>query len=138
MSFRADLTIDDRTYRVLSCTHTLLTPVDPPSGRPTGRTRGGTVTIEIESTDDIFLWMKIAHLAVAGEQVFDGEVVFRKVEEDVRMRTLKFKDAMVAEHTETYNATDKTPMTIKFSLTARRLIMEGTSESGEFANEWST
>ena len=116
MSFRADLTIDDRTYRVLSCTHTLLTPVDPPSGRPTGRTRGGTVTIEIESTDDIFLWMKIAHLAVAGEQVFDGEV----------------------EHTETYNATDKTPMTIKFSLTARRLIMEGTSESGEFANEWST
>jgi len=84
------------------------------------------------------LWMKIAHLAVAGEQVFDGEVVFRKVEEDVRMRTLKFKDAMVAEHTETYNATDKTPMTIKFSLTARRLIMEGTSESGEFANEWST
>ena len=103
MSFRADLTIDDRTYRVLSCTHTLLTPVDPPSGRPTGRTRGGTVTIEIESTDDIFLWMKIAHLAVAGEQVFDGEVVFRKVEEDVRMRTLKFPDQLTMQSSLPWN-----------------------------------
>lgn len=136
MSFRADLTIDDRTYRVLSCTHTLLTPVDPASGLPTGRTRGGIVTIEIESTDDIFLWVKIANVVEGAKTVFSGAVVFRKVEEDVRMRTLKFNDAMVVEHTETYNAADKTPMTIKFSLTARELIMEGTSEMGAWQREW--
>lgn len=134
MAFRAELTIEDRTYRVLYCTHTIQRDTDSSNGKPTSRPRFGRIDLEIESTDDVFLWDKIG---VHNYEGLTGTIVFKKRDEEVKMKELHFEEAYVIEHTEVFQSYGDSPMKIRFALSAERLRMSGTAEECEIRNEWS-
>jgi hypothetical protein len=133
MSFRAELIIEDKTYRVLHCSHTISVDTDV-SGRRSSAPRFGRIDLEIESTDDIFFWAKIG---LARYEPISGKIVFKKRDEEVKLKELFFQDAHVIEHTEHFYAAGESPMTIQFALSAGTLIMESSSgEAAEINNDW--
>ncbi len=135
MSFRAELKIEDRMYRVLECSHTLSRDTDQ-RGRPSSRTYFGKIDIEIESTDDIFFWSKIA---LGYSEAMAGSIVFKRRDEEVTMKELFFENAYVIHHTEHYTSEGSSPMNIHFTLSAGTLIMESNAgETAEIHNDWVT
>lgn len=58
MSFKAKLKVGGNEYNVLNCNYGLAQETDA-TGRPSSVTRGGMITIEVESTSDTSLsdWM---------------------------------------------------------------------------------
>ena len=133
MAFRAELTIEDRSYRVLYCSHTIKRDTDSSTGKPNSRPKFGRIDLEIESTDDIFLWDRIGFHNYEG---MSGKIIFKKRDEEVKMKELSFQGAFVVEHTEVFQSYGDSPMKIRFSLSAEMLIMDGTTESCEISNEW--
>ncbi len=133
MSFRAELVIEDKTYRVLYCSHTISVDTDV-SGRRSSTPRFGKIELEIESTDDIFFWAKIG---LGRNEPMSGKIIFKKRDEEVKLKELQFNDAHVVEHTEHFYAAGESPMTIQFSLSAGTLIMSSSSgEEAEINNDW--
>ena len=133
MSFRAELIIEEKTYRVLYCSHTLSVDTDV-TGRPCSAPRFGRIDLEIESTDDMFFWAKVG--LGYGEPI-SGKIVFKKRDEEVKLKELLFEEAHVVEHTEHFYAAGESPMTIQFALSAGTLIMETSAgETGIINNDW--
>ena len=105
MSFRADLEIDGKQYRLLHCSYALKREVDE-TGRPSSEVQGGTINFEIESTEDTSMW----DLMIAQFKSADGTITFKKRDEDAKMRELKFETAYVTDYAEEFDATsDDTP-----------------------------
>ena len=48
MAFRADLSMNGKTYRLLHCSYALNRDVDH-TGRPASEVKGGTISFEIEA-----------------------------------------------------------------------------------------
>jgi hypothetical protein len=132
MSFRAELTIEDKTYRVIQCSHTLSRNVHE-NGRPSSGPRFGRIDLEIESTDDIYFWLNFVGTYVT----FNGSIIFKKRDEEVKMKELLFTQGVVVEHTERFMALGDSPMTIQLAISAETLIMETSTESAELRNNWS-
>ena len=134
MSFRAELRIEDKVYRVLECSHTLHRDTDQ-RGRPSSRTYFGKIELVIESTDDIFFWSKIA---MSHYEPLSGSVIFKRRDEEVTMKELIFEHAHVVSHTEHFTSEGQSPMTIHFILSAGTLMMESNAagESTEIHNDW--
>jgi hypothetical protein len=127
MAFRADLTIDGRDYRLLHCSYSLHRDVDA-TGRPSSEVKGGTVSMEIESTEDTLIWDTL----IAQFKTVDGKITFKKRDEEAKMKELKFEMAYVIDYEETFSAVGGNPMTIRFTLSAQRLQLG--VEAHE--NEW--
>ena len=73
MSFKAKLKVGGNEYNVLNCAYGLAQQTDA-TGRPSSVTRGGKITIEVESTADTSLsdWM------FNNFEMRSGSVVFLK------------------------------------------------------------
>ncbi|MCX6270842.1 MAG: type VI secretion system tube protein TssD, partial [Bacteroidetes bacterium] len=58
MSFKAKFSVDGKEFNVLSASYHLYQETDA-TGRPSSITRGGSITVTIESTDDtsMFAWI---------------------------------------------------------------------------------
>ncbi len=127
MAFRADLTLDGREYRLLHCSYSLHRDIDP-TGRPSSEVKGGTINAEIESTEDTMLWDTL----IAQFKMVDGKIVFKKRDEEAKMKELVFEHAYIIDYAESFSATGGNPMTIRFTISARRLTLG--SETHE--NDW--
>lgn len=121
------MTIDGRDYRLLHCNYSLHRDVDA-TGRPSSEVKGGTISMEIESTEDTFLWDTL----IAQFKTVDGKITFKKRDEEAKMKELKFELAYVIDYAESFSATGGNPMTIRFTLSAQRLQLG--IEAHE--NEW--
>ena len=111
MAFRADLTMDGKTYRLLHCSYALNRDVDP-TGRPASEVKGGTISFEIESTEDTSIW----DLMIAQFKSVDGSIIFKKRDEDAKMKELKFETAYVVALSENFDSTGGNPMSMSFTL----------------------
>ena len=127
MAFIEDLEIDGKQYRLLHCSYSLQRSVDP-TGRPSSEVKGGTISFEIESTEDTSLW----DLMIAQFKSVDGTITFKKRDEDAKMKELKFETAYVVDLSENFDSVGGNPMTLSFTLSAHKLTLG----SETHVNEW--
>ena len=127
MSFKARLKVGGKEYNVLNCSYGLSQETDA-TGRPSSVTRGGMITIEVESTSDTSLsdWM------FNNFEMRSGSIVFFKRETQATSKELNFTDAYAVKYRENFDATGKNPMTECLTVSAR-IIGVG---NGEHENEW--
>ena len=127
MSFRADLKMNGKEYRLLHCSYALSRSIDP-TGRPSSVVQGGTISFELESTEDTSVW----DLMIAQFKSVDGSVVFKKRDEDAKMKELKFEKAYVVQMAENFDAAGGNPMKLSFTISAQNIALG----SGTLENKW--
>ncbi|MCC6599671.1 MAG: type VI secretion system needle protein Hcp [Crocinitomicaceae bacterium] len=128
MSFNATLSIDGgEEVRLLHCSYSLNRDIDS-TGRPSSMVRGGTITLEIESTEDtsLFAWM------VDQYTVKKGKVLFFKRDSKTKMKQLEWEDGYLVSFTESIDSVGENPMTIHFTVSARKLVVG----DAEHENPW--
>ena len=127
MSFKAKLSVGGNEYNVLSCKYGLSQETDA-TGRPSAVTRGGMITIKVESTADTSLsdWM------FNNFEMRSGSITFLKRETEAKSKELKFTDAYAVKYVENFDANDKEPMSETITISAREIGVG----NGEHVNEW--
>jgi hypothetical protein len=129
MSFKAKLKMSGKEFTVLSCHYTLKQETDA-TGRPSSVTRGGKITVTIESTADttFFEWM-----CNSFEQK-DGKITFLKRDSDATMKELDYKSGYLVEYHENFDSTGDNPISETFTISAKEVDMG----SGKHINDWPT
>ncbi len=127
MSFKARLKVGGSEYNVLNCNYGLSQETDA-TGRPSSVTRGGMITIEVESTADTSLsdWM------FNNFEMRSGSIVFLKRDTEATSKELNFVDAYAVKYVENFDSTGANPMIEKITISAREISIG----NGEHANEW--
>ena len=127
MSFKAKLNVGGQDVNVLNCNYALKQETDA-TGRPSSITRGGKISLTVESTGDttFFEWM------TNNFERKDGTITYVKRDSDATMKQLKFTEAYVVDYKENFDATGENPVTETFTLSAREISVG----SGKHTNEW--
>ncbi|WP_345949710.1 MULTISPECIES: type VI secretion system tube protein TssD [unclassified Mucilaginibacter] len=128
MAFKARLNFSGREYDVLNCSYALNRDVDS-KGRPASGVYGGTIDIEVESTEDT----SVVEAMVNNQyKPIVGSLLIKKSEEDAKMKELTFEDGYIVKYAEGLNITGDTPMTYKFTISARKIKLG----NAEHVNDW--
>lgn len=127
MSFKAKLKVAGKEVNVLGCHYALKQETDA-TGRPSSITRGGKITVTVESTGDtqFFEWMTNSF------ERKDGSIIFAKRDSDATLKELKFNEAYLVDYHENFESTGDIPVTETFTLSAKKIGLG----SGEHENEW--
>ncbi|MDN5286869.1 MAG: type secretion system needle protein Hcp [Mucilaginibacter sp.] len=128
MAFKARLNFSGKDYDVLTCSYALNRDVDS-KGRPSSGVYGGTIDIEIESTEDTSI---IESMVNNQYKPIAGTLLIKKSEEDSKMKELSFEDGYIVKYSEGINITGANPMSLKFVISARKLKLG----SAEHVNDW--
>ena len=115
MSFKCKLNVAGKERNIVSVDYGMLQETDV-TGRPSSVTRGGKITITVEST---------------GERK-DGSIIFLKRDSEATLKELKFKEAYIVKYKEDFDAAGDNPLTETFTLSAKEIEM-GTAKH---TNEW--
>jgi type VI protein secretion system component Hcp len=127
MSFKVKLKIGGKEVNVLSCSYALKQETDA-TGRPSSITRGGKITLRVESTGETNFF---EHMCNNFERK-DGSIVFIKRDNNATLKELNFKEAYMVDYRETFDSTGDNPVEETFTLSAKEISM-GT---GTYTNEW--
>jgi hypothetical protein len=127
MSFKVKLKVAGKELNVLDLSYQLKQETDA-TGRPSAITRGGKITMTVESTGDtsFFEWM------CNNFERKDGSIVFIKRDNDATLKELKFTEAYLVDYKENYASINDQPVTETFTLSAKEIAMGTVS----FVNEW--
>lgn len=127
MAFKAMLKVGGNEYNVLNCSYAMHQETDV-TGRPSSVTRGGTISITVESTSDTSLsdWM------FNNFERKDGSVVFLKRDTDATSKELNFKEAYMVQYAENFDSTGSNPMAESFVISAKSIGIG----NGEHVNDW--
>ncbi len=128
MSFKAKLALGGTNYDVLHCSYKFGRDVDS-KGRPSSGIYGGTVEIQIESTDDTAILEAMVNNQY---KALKGTITFQKRDEDAKMKELSFEDGYVVGFSESLDVVGSNPMTIVFTISARKLKIG----NAEHENDW--
>lgn len=128
MAFKTRLKLGAKEYDVLQCSFSLNRDVDA-KGRPSSGVYGGTIHIEIESTEDTSI---IESMVNNQYKALSGSVIFKKGEEDSKMKELSFQDGYIIQYNEGIVVNNSIPMTLSFVLSAR-VVKLG---NAEHTNDW--
>lgn len=128
MSFKSKFSVDGgKEVNILACSYELHQEIDA-TGRPSSVTRGGTITLTVESTGDSFFyeWMT---------DNFDrknGTILYTKRDTDAKMKEVKFTEGYLVRYRENFDSVGNNPLTETFTISAREL----TIGNGTLVNEW--
>lgn len=127
MSFKAKFKAAGKELNVLDAHYSLHQEVDP-TGRPSSITRGGQITLTVESNQetDLFEWM------CNNFERKDGSIVFLKRDSEATLKELKFKEGYLIGFEETFHSSNTSPMNITFTISAKEITMG----NGTHKNEW--
>ncbi|NII28426.1 phage tail protein [Pseudoflavitalea sp. X16] len=127
MSFKSKLKVAGKEVNVLACSYALKQETDA-TGRPSSITRGGKITLTIESTGDtsFFEWM------TNNFERKDGSIVFSKRDTDAAQKTLNFTEGYLVDYKENFDSTGDSPITETFTISAQTIEVG----SGKHVNEW--
>jgi hypothetical protein len=129
MAFKARLNFSGKEYDVLTCSYALNRDVDS-KGRPSSGVYGGTIDIEIESTEDTSI---IESMVNNQYKPITGTLLIKKSEEDAKMKELSFEDGYIVKYSEGLRHYRRsTPMSLKFVISARKLKLG----NAEHVNDW--
>jgi hypothetical protein len=127
MAFRATLNLAGKEFDVLDCTYKLNRDVDS-KGRPSSNIYGGKVRIHVESTEDT----TILEQMVSQFKPISGSIIFKKGDEEAKMKELEFENAYIIEFEEDIDIVGSRPMTITFTVSAQVLKIGG----AQFEQNW--
>ncbi|MFD2726299.1 type VI secretion system tube protein TssD [Hyunsoonleella rubra] len=127
MSFKAIFKVGGEEYNVLNCSYELFQETDV-TGRPSSVTRGGKISITVESTSDTSLsdWM------FNNFERKDGSIVFLKRDTEATAKELKFTEAYMIHYQENFDASGANPMSESFVISSKTIGIG----NGEHVNEW--
>lgn len=127
MSFKSKLKVAGKEVNVLACNYSLKQETDA-TGRPSSITRGGKITLTVESTGDtsFFEWM------TNNFERKDGSVVFVKRDTDATLKELKWKEGYLVDYKENFDSTGDSPITETFTISAQAIEVG----NGKHENEW--
>ena len=80
---------------------------------------GGTINVEVESTPDTIVLDKM----FKQYQPVNGSIVFKKADEDDKMKELVIENGYVVKYKEALDVANAFPMTIRFSISAQVVKM---------------
>ena len=128
MAFKAKFSVDGKDFNVLSCSYHLFQETDV-TGRPSSVTRGGKVTVTLESTDDtsLFTWMTDSWDRKSGNVKF-----FKRDSESAIMKQVDFEEAYLVSFEETFSHNTEMPMVLTITLSAKKMTIGSASHE----NEW--
>jgi hypothetical protein len=127
MSFKATIEVGGQKVNLLECDYELKQEIDA-TGRPSSVTRGGQITLLLESSGDTFFFEWMCN----NFERKDGTVTFFKRDTDAKLKELKFKEGYLVFYEEHFDSVTNTPMTEKITISAREL----TCGNGTLNNEW--
>ncbi|WP_343302942.1 type VI secretion system tube protein TssD [Chitinophaga niabensis] len=128
MAFKATLQLGSKEYDVLQCSFSLNRDVDA-KGRPSSGVYGGTIHVEIESTEDTSV---IESMVNSQFKPFSGKIIIKKTDEDAKMKELFFSNGFIIQYNEGINVVGNHPMTLSFVISAQTLKMG----NAEHENDW--
>ncbi|MBV8252583.1 MAG: type VI secretion system needle protein Hcp [Chitinophaga sp.] len=128
MAFNAKIQLGSKTYDVLQCSFSLNRDVDA-KGRPSSGVYGGTIHVEVESTEDTSV---IESMVNNQYKPFSGKIIIKKTDEDAKMKELTFTDSYIIQYNEGINVVGNHPMTLSFVISARTLKLG----NAEHVNDW--
>jgi len=129
MAFTAVLDVDGTKYKVRHCNYSLQQNIDE-NGRPSSQVMGGTINLEVESSDGVSMmdWM----IDPTGKK--SGKIEFSKTDEQGILKTLEFEDAFLTSYTENMDAISNAPMTESLVISAKKM----TSNTVSHQNVWAS
>jgi len=127
MSFKAKFKAAGLDMNVLSCNYSLHQDVDT-TGRPSSVTRGGTIHLVVESTDDtkLYEWMTNSF------DRKDGSITFFKRDTDAKLKEISFKEAYIVNFIESFIHEGSMPFSQAFSISAKEISMGNATHK----NDW--
>ena len=127
MAYTAVMDVDGKKFKVRHCTYSLHQNIDE-NGRPSTQVMGGTLQVEVESSDDSTLvsWM----MDPTGKK--KGTITFAKTEGEGELKKLDFEDAFLTSYTESMDAISNSPMVENVVISAKKLSANGV----EHENIW--
>lgn len=128
MAFKATLQLGSKEYDVLQCSFSLNRDVDA-KGRPSSGVYGGTIHVEVESTEDTSV---IESMVNSQFKPFSGKIIIKKTDEDAKMKELFFSNGFIIQYNEGINVVGNHPMTLSFVISAQSLKMG----NAEHQNDW--
>lgn len=128
MSFKVTLTLEGQEMPVLECSYTLEREISF-SGQPTTVVKGGTITLEIESSEDyvFFDWIINPYKTKNGSLKF-----FKRNNSSVVMKELQFEDAYLVYYNERIDTSTEMPMVQTMIISANKL----TTKDATHHNKW--
>ena len=88
-------------------------------GKPSSSISGGRVSVTVAMLNSQF-------------KAVDGKIVYKKTDEDAKMKEIEFKNAYIVHYKETLDATNEVPMTIAMTFSAETI----TVGNAELDNRW--
>ncbi len=127
MSFLSKLHLDGEEFNILQCEFSIEQSVDE-SNRPCARPKGGVIEMLIESNTklDFFEW------SISSSATKNGEISFSRRDNISTLKKLQFNEAYCIKYTEKFNSTDNEPLKIFLRISAKELVMRGTT----LTNNW--
>ena len=95
MAFRPNLKFEGKEYDVLQCTYSFHRDVDL-KGRPSSNVYGGTINVEVESTEDTAIVAQMVNQFKPNS----GTITFNKGDEEAKMKELSWENGYVIRYTE--------------------------------------
>ncbi|MBO7442504.1 MAG: type VI secretion system needle protein Hcp [Paludibacteraceae bacterium] len=127
MAFRSTLNLGGKEYDVLDCNYSLKRDVDS-QGRPSSNIYGGRISVRVESTEDT----TILETMVNQFKPFNGSIVFKKGDEEGKMKELTFENAYIIEFAEGIDIVGTAPMSISITISAQIIKIGG----AEYEENW--
>ena len=122
-SFRASLELGGKEFDVLSSDYAFSRDTDK-KGKIASNVYGGRISISIESTADTTV---IEAMLNSQFKAIEGKIVYKKSEEDAKMKEIEFKNAYVVYYKETLAVNGDVPMVINFTISAEEISIGNAS-----------
>ena len=116
-SFRASLELGGKEYDVLYSNVEFARSTDS-KGKPSSSITGGRVVVTIESTEDT---STIEAMINSQFKPIEGKIIYKKTDEDAKMKEVTFKNAYVVNYKETLDVTNDVPMRIDVTFSAEEI-----------------
>ena len=122
-SFRASLVLGGKEFDVLYSDYSFSRDTDK-KGKPSSNVYGGRVTVEVESTEDTSV---IESMLNSQFKSIDGKIIYKKTEEDAKMKEIEFKNSYLVHYNEVLDVNGDVPMKIRFTVSAEEIIIGNAS-----------
>lgn len=127
MAFKATLNFGGKAFDVLDCSYQLKRDVDS-KGRPSSSIYGGIVRVHVESTEDT----SILEQMVSQFKPNSGSIVFKKGDEEAKMKELSWENGYIVEFQENIDVVGSKPMSLSIAVSAQVLKVGG----AQFEQNW--
>ncbi len=118
-SFRATLELGGKEFDVLYSNYEFSRNTDS-KGKPSSNILGGRVSVTVESTEDTSV---IEAMLNSQFKAVEGKIIYKKTEEDAKMKEIEFKNAYIVYYKEMLDVNNEVPMQLSVTFSAEEIVV---------------